>query len=283
MKYVILWVVFLLSFTSTAIANDIRVMSFNTTCALCNKGKFDKFSKRKHWIVDTVKRANPDIISLQEVLTSHQLKWISKKLKNYSLFYGKYRVFKFSDSALLIRKDRFKVTADGGYWLGRRGGKRFSFGWSFALPRRVQWANIYDKTSGKEFTFVGGHFDNRTENKENSARFVIETFSKSERPILFAGDTNLKPLTNGYAILKTFFDDSFDISAEFSMIQNSNTGLNDGCNLEKGKVFPDCRVDHILVSSRDNWSVSNWSIDQYLYNGKFTSDHRAIYSDISLD
>ncbi|EQC44271.1 endonuclease/exonuclease/phosphatase family protein [Bacteriovorax sp. Seq25_V] len=281
MKNIILWIT--LFFNFTIFATEIRVMSFNTTCALCNKGQFDKFSKRKHWIVDTIKRNNPDIISLQEVLTSRQLKWIAKQLKDYKLFYGNYRVFKFSDSALLVRRDRFSVVKDGGYWLGRRGGKRFSFGWSFALPRRVQWATMVDNKTGREFTFVGGHFDNRTKNKEKSAQFVIDTFSKEAIPILFAGDTNLKPTTEGYSLLKTFFDDSFDLADEFSMIRNTDTGLNDGCNLEKGKIFPDCRVDHILLSSRDNWQVSNWGIDQFKYDGKFTSDHRAIFSDISIE
>lgn len=278
MKNIILWISLVFNFT--IYASEIRVMSFNTTCSLCNKGKFDKFSKRKHWIVDTIKRNNPDIISIQEVLTSYQLKWITKKLKNYKLYYGNYRVFKFSDSALLIRKERFSVLKDGGYWLGRRGGKKFSFGWTFALPRRVQWATLVDKESGHEFTFVGGHFDNRKENKEKSAQFVIDTFSKEDRPIIFAGDTNLKPDTHGYDLLKSFFADSFDLTDEFTMVRNSNTGLNDGCNLEKGKVFPDCRVDHILLSHRDGWQVTNWGIDQFQYGGKFTSDHRAIFSDI---
>lgn len=282
---IIIFALFLFSLNIYASTDSIRVMSFNTTCALCNKGFYDKFKYRRHWIVDTIKRNSPDIISLQELLTSHQLKWVAQQLKDYDLYYGNYRVFKFSDSALLIRKDRFKVGHSGGYWLGRRGGEKFSFGWKFGLPRRVQWAMMIDTNTMKEFTFVGGHFDNREINKNNSAKFVVETFSNLNTPVIFAGDTNLKPGTSGFLTLESAFRDTFAEAQNFVMIRNSDTGLNDGCNIEKGSVFPDCRVDHIMVSTLDNWNISTWGIDQFKYgkDQKFTSDHRAIFSDIELN
>lgn len=281
----LLTIIFQVNINAEDLDSDIRVMSFNTTCSLCNKGIYEKFKIRKHWIVDTIKRSNADIISLQEVLTSYQLKWIVGQLGNYDVYYGKYRVFKFTDSVLLIKKNKFRVNSSGGYWLGRKGGKKFSFGWTFGLPRRVQWANLTEISTNKNFVFVGSHFDNRQENKYNSAKFVKDTFENLNLPIIFAGDTNLKTTNEGYSILNSFLDNSYDLTSNFVMVRNTNTDLNDGCNTEKGDTFPECRVDHIMTSNMDNWQISKWAIDQFKYADfkKFTSDHRAIYSDIALD
>lgn len=279
MKRIILIALTFLLITKISNAKELKVMTFNTTCAVCNKGKFDKYSLRKHWIVDTIKRHNPDLISVQEVLTSHQLKWIKEKLKDYDVYYGNYRVFKFTDTSIFIKKNRFKVTSSGGYWLGRKGGDRFSLGWKLALPRRVQWANLIDLQDQEVLTFVGAHFDNRDINKTNSAEFVIEKFGNVEK-VIFAADTNLKPSTSGYNRLNSIFQDTYELAESFDLIRNSNTGVNDSCNLEKGSVFPDCKVDHIFKSFGLDYRVTGQMIDQYKYGDdqKFVSDHRALIS-----
>lgn len=259
-------------------------MTFNTTCSVCNKGEFDKFKYRKNWIVDTIKRANPDLISMQEVLLPSQLRWFKKELKDYYLtYYRKYFIFRYADPALFVRKSRFDINILGGFWLGPRGG-RFSLGWDRRLPRRVQYNYLYDKQENKELLFIGSHFDNNKINKYESAKMFTKRFVEKEIPTIFAADTNLKPEMEGFQILKENYYDSYEESSQISFIKNSNTNADDSCNLEKGKTFPECRVDHILLSKKHNWHVSNWAIDQFVYGkeAKFTSDHRALYVDVEL-
>jgi endonuclease/exonuclease/phosphatase family metal-dependent hydrolase len=262
-----------------------RVMTFNTTCSkLCEKGNYDKFKYRKHWIVDTIKRNNPDLVALQEVLLSRQLKWIKKKLKDYHLiYYRKFYIFRFADPALLIKKQKYEISKNGGFWLGPRG-YRFSFGWKRALPRRVHWAKLRDIEQDQEFYFVSSHFDNRKKNKERSAEVLTNAFKNVELPIIFAADTNLRPEMDGFKHLLTQFEDSFELKENFEMIRNSDTTIHDSCNLEKATIFPACRVDHILLSKRHRWKVSNWGVDQFKYGKKerFTSDHRAIFADLEF-
>lgn len=274
-----------LLFTSFLVHSSMRIMTFNTTCSyLCEKGKFDLFYKRKHWIADTVKRNNPDLVAFQEVLTSHQLNWFKNKLKDYYLVYHrKFYIFRYADPALFIKKERFNIQRLGGFWLGPLG-YYFSFGWKFATPRRVQWVRLQDKLSGQEFYFSSSHFDNRTKNKTKSAMVYTKAFKDVTAPIIFAADTNLKPHLDGYKHLKTAFYDSFELKENFELIRNSDTNINDSCNLEKGKEFPACRVDHIFLSKNYNWRVYNWGVDQFKYGKKkrFTSDHRAVFADIEL-
>mgnify|MGYP003682952489 CR=1 FL=1 len=264
-------------------SESFRVMSFNTTCSVCNKGEFDKYSKRKHWIVDTVKRNAPDLISMQEVLITPQLKWIQKELKDYRLIYfRKYYVLRFADPALFIKTDRFEVKKYGGYWLGPS--SRNIFGWTFALPRRLQWTRLLDKTSGREFYFAGSHFDNRKENKNPSAKLFVKSFDHIDIPVILAADTNLKPDLEGYKHITKFYTDTFEAASEIEFVKNADTNKDDSCNLEKGKTFPECRVDHIFTDKKNLWSVQKWGVDQFKYgtNQKFTSDHRAIFADITL-
>jgi endonuclease/exonuclease/phosphatase family metal-dependent hydrolase len=261
-----------------------RVMTFNVTCAFCNKGEFDKWRLRKHWIVDTVKRANPDLISMQEVFFPFQLKWIEKQLKEYNVYYfKKLLILRHPDSALLIRKSRYHVMMNGSYFLGPRNGG-FSLGWRVGIPRYVKYAKIYDKKLDRAFYFYGSHFDNSKYNKEPSARMFIDRLKMDGLPVIFAADTNLKPEMSGFQYINQFLYDSFDLTEKVTFVKNSNTNPDDSCNLEKGKTFPECRVDHIFLSKDHNWKVRNWAVDQYKYgeDQKFTSDHRAFYADIEL-
>lgn len=265
--------------------SSIRVMTFNTTCSYaCEKGKFDKFKYRKHWIVDTIKRTNPDLIGLQEVFTSSQLHWFQKKLKDYRLiYYRKFFIFRYADPAIFVKRDVFDVKKYGGFWLGPRNG-RFSLGWKKRLPRRLQWARVVHKESGQQLYFATSHFDNHEKNKEKSARVFTNAFANVKHPVIFAADTNLKPEMEGFKHLNDYYHDTFDITEKFTMLRNADTSENDSCNLEKGKTFPSCRVDHIMLDKKYNWKVSDWVVDQYKYGKKnrFTSDHRAIYADIEL-
>ena len=273
-----------LFFTLNTFAST-KVMTFNTTCSgLCEKGNYDKFKYRKHWIVDTIKRNNPDLIALQEVLFPYQLRWIKRQLKDYHLvYYRKYFIFRFADPALLIRKSKFEIEKFGGFWLGPRG-YRFSFGWKPALPRRVQWVKLRHIEKDLIFYFASSHFDNRKKNKEKSAKKMTYAFRNVTAPVIFAADTNLRPHMDGFKHLLTMFDDSFELKENFELIRNTETTIHDSCNLEKATVFPDCRVDHILLSNQHYWRVKNWAVDQFKYGKKkrFTSDHRAITAEIEF-
>lgn len=276
--------ILLLIFSASALAQEMRVMTFNTTCSVCNKGKFDKFKKRKYWIVDTIERNKPDLIGMQEVLTHWQLNWFQRKLKDYRMIYHrKFYIFRYADPALFIKKDRFTVEKWGGFWLGPLKGW-FSFGWKIALPRRIQWSRLQDNFTGKKFYFVSSHFDNSKKNKEKSARVFTRAFDNLKYPVILAADTNLKPSMSGFQHINETYHDSFDLADQITFVKNSETGPDDSCNLEKGKTFPECRVDHIFLSKDASWKVKLWGVDQYKYgdNNRFTSDHRAYFADIEL-
>lgn len=270
-------------FVASSEAKPLRVMTFNTMCDFCGKKKESgRFKDRIRAIGDTINRHNPDLISLQEIRTANQVRRIQKTLKSeYIRVYSKGEILSYTDATLLVRKDRFKVIRRGGYWLGPNA-PRFSFGWKTAIPRRLQWAELEEIETGERFKFIGSHFDNKLKNKEPTAKWMVEEFKDSKLPIIFGGDTNLWPALNGYGVLTDTFRDTFHEVSEHPYYSNGPTKNSDGCNLNKAEVFPDCRVDHVLLSRNAPWKTRAWGVDTYKYYGSegFVSDHRAVIVDL---
>ena len=181
----------------------------------------------------------------------------------------------YADPTLLVRKSRFRVGKTGGFWLGPNA-PDFNFGWSIAYPRRVESVELEDRTTGIKFTFAGTHFDNNRKNKTPSAKLVVEEFIGGDYPVIFAGDSNLAPGTEGYATLAGGFRDTFTEVANHPYISNGPTENSDGCNLSKGSIFPACRIDHVLLSPNSPWRTKSWSVDTFRYKRGFVSDHRAV-------
>lgn len=287
MKYYFVLLISIISIATSATNKKLRVMSFNITCGyFCEKKKFDSYTKRRHWIVDTIKRHKPNIIALQEVLMPAHLKWINKKLKNYELFYyRKNMLVQYADPAIFVRKDLLKITRYDGFWLGPGKG-RFSFGYKISAPRRLLWVKLkFKEDLDKEFIFATAHFDNSMKNKKRFVKNVVGRFEKKKIPIIFAADTNLRVWQKEYDYFNKIFVNSFEITKKTSFEKNSNTDVHDSCNLEKGDYFPDCMVDHIQLSKKDKWEVVDWKVDQFKYgeDERFASDHRAIITDLVLD
>ncbi len=256
-------------------------MSFNTMCDFCTGDQFESFSKRKSTIKSIIEKHSADLISLQEVRSGSQVKEFFKDKPNYELFYSENFMFSYADPALAVNTNRFVILEKGKYWLGPNNGS-LSFGWKPALPRLAVWLRLKDKISKKEFIFSGSHFDNRVENLIGSAKYINKFTKESKIPVIFAADTNCTPDFEGYKILTdSVFHNSYDLLKEKRKIASSEH--ENLCYYRKGDSFPECRVDHILLSKHANWSVTNWHVDTTTYGeNKFPSDHRPVVTTVNF-
>ncbi len=257
----------------------LKVMSFNTMCDLCaTKSESGRFADRLDAMADTINRHDPDLIGLQEVRTRRQIRRIRNRLKEkYLALFARGFPLSYADPVLLLRKSRFELRDSGGFWLGPRA-PNFSLGWGIGIPRRVEYALVVDRRTGRMFYFVSAHFDNNAKNRIPSADLFAEVWRGSRFPVVFAGDTNLRPTSPGYATLLGEFRDSFREVSQWRYFSNGMTTPSDGCNLTKTAVFPECRVDHVLLSQDAPWRIRNWGVDVYQYpkTRGFVSDHRAV-------
>ena len=276
----------LCSFQTFAVSQvkQLKVMNFNTMCDVCgNRANYGSFKQRLVAMADTINRHSPDLVSLQEFSTKREVKKMLKMVsKSYHVVYASNQVFSFTDPVLLISKDRFDVQQQGGFWLGPN--PKFPLGWKLALPRRLQWAKVKDKFRNEEFVFVGTHFDNSSANKIPSASVANNFFDMQNTPVIFAGDSNIKAYDSGYNdLLGNTMLDTFPSSNEVVFHHSGPYDSSDACNKSKAQTFPECRIDHVLISKHGPWNVVTWAVDVFRYHGNlgFVSDHRAVI--VTLD
>lgn len=248
-------------------------------CDFCAKGSDNgSFSDRLSAVADTLNRHDPDLVSLQELRTKGQVETLLSQVREkYIAVYAENFFLSYPDPVLLVKEKRFRVLVKDGFWLGPRS-PSFDLGWKTSFPRRVEFAEIEDRESAERLIFAGTHFDNNPHNREPSADLVLKKFAVFPLPLIFAGDTNLRPDREGYARLTSVFRDTFRETGTHPYIANSPTKSADGCNLEKAPDFPECRVDHVFLSKSNPWKTRSWAIDAFRYPGTkgFVSDHRAV-------
>lgn len=248
-------------------------------CDICKGSNYFDYKKRVTSIRHLIKTHAPDLIALQEVRSVTQIKEILKGMNQYDFITSDSFFLSYADPTIIYDKNKFTLKNSGQFWLGpEKGG--FSLGWKFSLPRQVIWAKLQSKT--KHFIFSSTHFDNRIENLKGSAHMVNNFFKNNKLPIILAADTNMtvdmpeyKELTHGV------FINAFDIKKDFHITGKSKEAK-DLCYLRKGKKFPACRVDHILLSKNTKWDVHSFSIDTSKKDNNFPSDHRAVISLIEM-
>lgn len=261
-------------YTST----ELKVMSFNTMCDVCKGSNFFQYSTRLKTIQKIIQKHKPDLISLQEVRTASQVKELLLELPEYEYFTNEGLIFSYADPTLIYLKEKFKRKESGKIWLGPREGN-FSFGWKLALPRQVIWLELEYKNL--DFLFVSTHFDNRIENLRASAKMLGKKLKKFKKPIIFAADTNITPDMEAYKDLLS--DHMFNVYNLENHKIDPQTPNADLCYLRKGDKFPECRVDHILLSHNGPWKIKEFIIDTTkLKSGQYPSDHRPILTKIEL-
>ena len=286
-----------LAISTTSMADNLRVMSFNTMCSFsfCDETHdHGKFEDRLVSIADTVRRQDPDLVSFQEFSFARHVNTVSKLLDDqYVPIFGK-SFYPTTDATLFVRKSRFEILETGGAWFGPKAPK-FNLGWKWGEPRRLQWARLRDlENGGKEFIFVGSHFDNSGANKGPTAKYVQEFFKQQKVPVIFAGDTNIQPsIYSGnprklienpdyVALVGQNMINTFDQSTEVKITGDSSNSQTEICHDQKGSDgWPACRIDHVLISKNSGWKVKSWGEDLTRYfGGNFVSDHRAVIVDL---
>ena len=257
-----------------------KVMTFNTMCDFCKGSNFWDYHNRQTALSKIIKSYKPDLIALQEVRSISQVKKILSSMPEYKYICTDSWLMSYADPVIIYHQEKYKLIDEGQGWLGPNP-KELNFGWKWALPRQFIWVKLKRKVDGKTFIFISSHFDNRVENLDGAAILLNKTFKQKKIPLIFAADTNLTVDLPSYAkLIDKLFINSFDLTEILSPERSKNT--RDFCYLKKGKNFPACRVDHILLSKNDHWQVKSYHIDQTKnYKGLFPSDHRPVI--IELD
>lgn len=265
---------------NTSIATEIKILNFNTMCDVCKGSSYFGFNKRLAEIRKLIIKHKPDLISLQEIRTASQVESLFGGLPQYKYLTTENFLFSFADPTIAFNSNKFKKITNGNLWLGPKS-DGFNLGWKLSLPRQLHWVKL--SFGSKELIFAGSHFDNRIENLNGSAELLNHFFKSQTTPTILAADTNMtidmpeyQKLVNGVFLNSFDLKNSFEVSGQYKTDKEI-------CYTRKGKVFPECRVDHILLSKQHKWGVKKFIIDTTKdESGAFLSDHRPVITIINL-
>ena len=269
------------SVTTNKTKLDLKVMTFNIRYDNPDD-KLNNWKYRKEEVIKMIRFQNIDILGAQEVL-ANQLKDITQQLPEYSSI-GVGRedgIEKGEFSPIYYKKDKFTVVKSGYFWLSETKDKP-SKGWDAACERIATWAQLKDKSTGKVVFVLNTHLDHvGTVARQKSVELLKKnTALLSEGlPQIIMGDFNADPESTviKQMLLLTDSIELFDSKAVANKVFGSTWTFN-GFGTVAIKERP--IIDYIFVNKAVR--VKEHHIAPETANGKFISDHSAVFVNVSL-
>ena len=236
------------------------------------------WSKRAPAVVALIRFHDFDVLGTQEGF-SNQLDDITRALPEYAR-YGKGRddgKDKGEHSAILYRKDRFKLLDKGDFWLSETPDKP-SLGWDATCCKRIcSWVYLQDLETGNSFYFFNAHYDHEgMQARRESSKLILSRIKQiaGEKPIILAGDFNGDHGSEWYRSL----ENSAKLQDTYLLVENPYAN-NASFNGFKSEVKGTGIIDHVFVS--DDFITHRWGLLTDTYRGKFPSDHFPVLVELS--
>ncbi|WP_316788523.1 endonuclease/exonuclease/phosphatase family protein [Pedobacter frigoris] len=254
MKQYILIPLFILSFALSSAYAQIKVMSYNTHYCVGMDGK----NSLKN-IAELIKKADPDIVGLQEISDSLMAAEIGR-LTGMKVVFGPSlgKMNGYGDA--ILSKYPFK-------WEGNQSIPSASSSRYQAMAVTIDFS-IKSKEMGA-VRLINTHFDWLKTIGSKQARLatvdVIEEafFKDNNIPTILTGDFNAEPDDVVIAKLK-----------KYGWI---NTGGN-GSYKTISSVNPTKQIDYIFYRSKEKWKVEKF----YVMTGELSSDHLPVVADLII-
>ena len=251
-----------------------RVMSFN----ICG---WD-YKNIKNLVPKLMLEYSPDIIGVQECTYDWYQK-LTKEMPEYS-FIGVGRDTGTLESgcgemtAILYKTEKYTLVDSDTFWLSEIPDTP-SQGWDGDYIRICTWAIFKDNETGREFAHVNTHLENiddgtGVEALKNGTQMVKDKILSFNMPVIVTGDMNFEKNSEYYKVItEAGFFDAQDI-AETTM-----EGIT--CPSERGGDTGE-HIDYVFFN-KDITNVLTYKILRDSYDGKFPSDHYAIYVDFKWE
>jgi endonuclease/exonuclease/phosphatase family metal-dependent hydrolase len=257
----------------------VRVMTFNIRYSEPRDGE-NAWTNRKTKVADVIRFHKADIVGVQEALLS-QLRDLDSLLPGFSRCGvgrddgkegGEY-------SAILYRRDRFRLMDCRTFWLSETPDVPGKKGWDAAYPRIVTWAKFKDRVSGETFFDFNTHFDHRGETaRTESAKLIHKRIAEiaGKYAFVLTGDLNVVEDTAAYRTLADANATPRLFDARYASA-NAHFGGDSTFN-EFKELQPGRKIDYIFVSQ--GVKVFEHGVLSDRWNGRWASDHLPVLAEI---
>jgi endonuclease/exonuclease/phosphatase family metal-dependent hydrolase len=260
-----------------AAAPRLRVMSFNIRYGTANDGE-NAWDRRKEMLLDCVRKADPDLLGVQEALAG-QVDYLGEKLPGYRVVGvgrddgGRKGEF----SAIYLKTDRVTATESGTFWLSEQPDKAGSKSWDSSLPRVATWAKLTVR-GRPEFpmVYLNTHWDHRGPKARLESAKLIRKWARDHAtglPLVMTGDLNTGETTEPVKhLLRGEGSDPAWIDAyrEAHPTQDPEEATFHGFNGTRRGA----RIDFILHTR--HFHAVDAAIDRTQRGGRYPSDHYAV-------
>lgn len=257
-----------------ALAGDppLRVMTFNVRYP-ADDGE-NSWPHRRSILVQTVAKADPDVIGTQELFREQGDDLVSA-LPKYQWF-GVDRRGGHADEhmGIFYRADRMAVLQQGEFWLSATPTVAGRATWGETLPRMVNWALFERKSDHRRFYLLDTHFAHREEDeraREKSAALIEAWIARLPAgiPVVLTGDFNTAPESRPHAILTRSLADAHEAAGQRSGPQGTYHDFTGN---------PGARIDWVLV--RDLVPLRATTVTTSV-GGRYPSDHFPVLAELA--
>ncbi len=268
--------------SESSASNKIKIISFNIRYD--NKGDGEnRWDRRKHMVLDLLKREDPDFFGLQEAL-ANQCKDVARGLSSYKWEgVGRDDGKKEGEyTPVFYNRKKWKVLKANTFWLSETP-EVPSRAWDAALERIVTWVKFRHRESGKTIYVFNTHFDHRGNvarvESAKLLRLKIVEIAGSE-PFLITGDFNADPTTEAYLSLsqKKVEPQIYDTKILSLSTPEGPTGTFSGFTVRDH--LPLRQIDYIFCSK--DLSVNSFEVLVHQDNNRYASDHFAVRAEITF-
>lgn len=174
----------------TSAARPIVLMTYN----IKNPDPAHDWPARLPIVLEVIRRHDPDLLCVQEAF-AHQMDDLRAGLPDHAdLGQGREGGDAGEHAAVFYRRDRFRPSDEGSFWLSDTPDEPVSNTWGSLYPRIANHARFLD-AEGPAFTLLTTHLDHEAgphgdEVRGRSAALIAERLAGETGPVVFAGDCN---------------------------------------------------------------------------------------------
>ena len=271
----------MLFFSLAVKSQQLSVMTYNIRCGQCDNDNSNNWESRKEMLLQVIKKHNPDILGLQEVIPL-QLSYLKTNLPGY-YYFGTGRNADGTDEGCYIFYKKEVLTIDsvhsGTKWFSSTPDIPGSDDMGDLYKRIVTFARFKTVKTNKYFYHFNTHLTYLDSIQVRYIDFLSGVIkSRSIRdPFIITGDFNADELSPAIKELKENFlpEKIVDTYREIHP-----TGIISTFNSFTGKTEVK-KIDYIFIEA-DSFYTVQASCDSTNFNGKYPSDHNSMNAVIQL-
>jgi endonuclease/exonuclease/phosphatase family metal-dependent hydrolase len=260
----------------------LHVMSFNIRYGTAKDGD-NHWTARREMLLDVLRESDADLVGLQEAL-AFQIDEIAAALPAYAAVgVGRDDAGRSGEfSAILFKKDRFRVADAGTFWFSDTPDVPASKSWGNNITRICTWARFIDR-DGRGFYHFNLHLDHESQpSRERSTlllRLRIAARAFPADPVVVTGDFNVGERNPALAALVSKGDPTAPFVDSYRVLHPDETVVGTFNGFKFGNTGGD-KIDYVFT--QPGAEVLRAEILRDSRDNRYPSDHFPVVARVRL-